>query len=131
MMSKEVLAAMFMLSCDKYSDLWDDFFNLKERFWPDCPYNWYLVTESKCYKRDGVTLIKCGKELDWAGRLRFALNSVDATYIGIFLDDSFLESKVDTSIIEGLVELMHTRNVSFISTEKVKPEIAEMSFDRE
>ncbi len=117
-------AAMFMLSCDKYSDLWEDFFNLKERFWPDCPYKWYLVTESKDFDRKDVTMIKCGKELDWAGRLRFALNSVDASYIGLFLDDSFLEKKIDTTIIEGLVDFMSEKHVSFISTEKVKPEIS-------
>ena len=39
--------AILMLSCDKYSDLWDDFFNLKERFWPDCPYHCYLATDTK------------------------------------------------------------------------------------
>ena len=116
--------AMFVLSCDKYSDLWDDFFNLKERFWSDCPYKWYLVTESKDYYRDGVTMIKCGRDLDWAGRLRHAANYIEASYIGLFLDDSFLEKKVDSAIIEGLVDLMIEKHVSFVSTEKIKPEIA-------
>ena len=123
-MTTKEKAVMFMLSCDKYSDLWDDFFNLKELFWPDCPYKWYLVTESKDYVREGVIIIKCGKDLDWAGRLRMAVNSVDTSCIGLFLDDSFLEKKVDTSIVEDLVDIMIENKVSFISTEKVKPEIA-------
>ena len=50
---------MLLLSCDKYSDVWDDFFNLKERFWPDCKFKWYLVTESKNYIRKNVSTIIC------------------------------------------------------------------------
>lgn len=46
--------AILVLSCDKYSDLWDDFFNLKDKFWPECPYSCYLATDTKEYNREGV-----------------------------------------------------------------------------
>jgi hypothetical protein len=29
--------AIPVVSCDKYSDLWQPFFALFDRFWPDCP----------------------------------------------------------------------------------------------
>jgi hypothetical protein len=35
-----------VLSCAKYSDAWTPFFTLFRRFWPDCPYPLWLVTDN-------------------------------------------------------------------------------------
>lgn len=106
---------MLVLSCDGYSDLWDDFFNLREKFWADCPYKWYVVTESKNYHREGVEVIKCGKELNWAGRFRYAVQSVAAEYIGVFLEDYFIKDHVNSQRIEQYLELMSSDNIQFLN----------------
>jgi|LSQX01.3.fsa_nt_gb hypothetical protein len=106
---------MLLLSCDKYSDVWDDFFNLKERFWPDCKFKWYLVTESKNYIRKNVSTIICGSDLNWAGRLRKAIQSVDSQFIGIFLEDYFIKTPIDDKKINYFVEMMEKDNVSFLN----------------
>ena len=98
--------SMLVLSCDAYSALWGDFFNLRDKYWPDCPYKWYLVTESKDFQRDGVEVIKCGKDFNWAGRLRYALHLVDTKYVGIYLEDYFISAKVDNARIEKMLILM-------------------------
>lgn len=110
---------MLVLSCDGYSDLWDDFFNLKEKYWPDCPYDWYVVTESQDYSRIGVEVIKCGKDLDWAGRLRYAIHTIDSKYYGIYLEDYFISAKVDSSIISELLDVMDNNAVTYINTSDV------------
>ena len=56
--------SILVLSCDKYKYAWDDFFNLRDIFWPDCPYPWYVVTESEDYDRKDVEVIKCGTDLN-------------------------------------------------------------------
>lgn len=106
--------AMLLLSCDNYSDLWDDFFNLREKFWPDCPYTWYVVTESKDYTRTNVEVIKCGNELNWAGRFRKAVQSVDNPLIGVYLEDYFINATVDNERIEGLVDFAIEKGVDFL-----------------
>lgn len=106
--------AMLLLSCDNYSDLWDDFFNLREKFWPDCPYTWYVVTESKDYTRTNVEVIKCGNELNWAGRFRKAVQSVDNPLIGVFLEDYFINQTVDNERINDLVSFMIEHRVDFL-----------------
>ncbi len=111
--------SMLMLSCDAYSDLWDDFFNLKEKYWPDCPYKWFVVTESKEYKREGVSVIKCGKDLDWAGRFRKAVSEIDSYYFGVYLEDYFITESVDSVLISELVDLMEKNNVTYINTSDV------------
>lgn len=111
--TKELLS-MLLLSCDNYSDLWDDFFNLKEKFWPECPYQWYVVTESKDCERENVRAIKCGKELNWSGRFRKAVQTVATPFIGIYLEDYFINSPIDSERIEQLVILMNEKRVDFL-----------------
>ena len=112
--NKDQLISMLVLSCDNYSDLWDDFFNLREKFWPDCPYKWYVVTESKDYNRDGVEVIKCGKELNWAARYRHAIKTVGTPYVAAFLEDYFISAKIDNERIEGLVDFAEKNKVDFL-----------------
>ena len=118
-MKEKIRMAMFVLSCDKYSPVWNDFFNLKDRFWGDCKYPWYVVTESMDYERAGVTVIKCGKGLDLAGRLKKAALSVDAEYISIFLEDYFIDSKVDNGVVDSLLQLMDEKKITTINVSEV------------
>lgn len=106
--------SILVLSCDNYSDLWNDFFNLKEKFWPECPYQWYVVTESKDYERENVNVIKCGKELNWAGRFRKAVQSVETPLVGVFLEDYYINAPIDNERIKGLVDLAIEKRVDFL-----------------
>lgn len=107
--------SLLVLSCDKYSDLWDDFFNLKDRFWPDCEFKWYIVTETNDFNRPDVDVIKCGKDLNWAGRVRYAVNLLDTQYIGIFLDDYFIKSTINNTRIKEYLDIMISDKVSFLN----------------
>ncbi len=42
--------SIVVLSCDIYSVFWDWFFACKKRYWKDCRYPTYLVTETKTCK---------------------------------------------------------------------------------
>ncbi len=108
--------ALLVLSCDKYSYAWDDFFNLRDKFWPDCPYPWYVVTETAEYNRDGVTVIKCGKEMNWTGRFKYAAEVAGTKYIGMYLEDLFIEAPIDNKIIEEDLAIMEKLNISMINT---------------
>lgn len=110
---------LFVLSCDAYKDLWPDFFNLRERYWPDCPYNWYLITESEDFSFNNLSVIKCGKDKNWAGRLRYALNIVESEYYGLFLEDFFITDKINNYIIKDLLDIMRNNNITFINTSDV------------
>ncbi len=105
---------ILLLSCDNYSDLWDDFFNLRDKFWPECQYQWFIVTESKDYNRNGVSVIKCGKELNWAGRFRKAVQTVSSPLVGVFLEDYFINSPIDNERINRLVDFSIEKGVDFL-----------------
>lgn len=107
--------AMLVLSCDKYKYAWDDFFNLRDKFWPDCPYKWYVVTETEEYYRNKVVVIKCGKEMNWTGRFKHAAEVANAKYLGVYLEDFFIEQKIDNGIINEELKLMEDNDVSMIN----------------
>lgn len=112
---KEVTSniSFFVLSCDKYSDLWEDFFNLKEIFWPDCSFDWTIVTESVEYKRDGVNTLVCGNDLNWTGRLRKACLSANTEKVCFFLDDFFINSPIDNNTVLKCIETAVKENVDY------------------
>lgn len=117
---------ILVLSCDGYSDLWDDFFNLRDKYWNDIMIRWYVVTETKEYQREGVTVIHCGKEMNWAARFRKAVEIVDTPYIGIFLEDYFITDTVDIDRVKYLIELMKKEKVTYINVGDVFKSIINM-----
>ena len=85
-------------SCDKYADLLAPFAALWRKYWPDCPFETILVTETKpdqelCFNR----VVACGKGGNWCSRLIEALRTVETPYVIMLCDDYFLSSPVDTA----------------------------------
>lgn len=106
---------MLILSCDKFSDLWDGHVELLDKNWPDRDMDTYIVTDcntEKTYKN--VKIISAGKEKEWSERLKFALKYVNTEYVFITLDDYFLTQKVINRKIKCLIELMQEKNIDYM-----------------
>lgn len=114
--------AILVLSCDKYSDLWDDFFNLKERFWSDCPYTCYLATDTVEYQRDGVQVIHFGNIRTWSICARKALEQIPEPYVALFLEDAFIYKQIDTSVISEDLRFVIDNNADFLTLERNRME---------
>lgn len=71
---------------------------LKNRYW-DCPYETYLVTETKQY---GNTINI--NNPSWTYRFREALKQLTSDYVIIMLEDFFIRDKVDQTRIDKIVE---------------------------
>ena len=110
MKSKE--CTVLVASCDKYADLIRPFSGLWRKFWPDCPFDVVLVTETApagdglCFDR----VVACGKGGNWCSRLVQALDQIDTPYVLMLCDDYFLESPVDTARI--MMRLGQARELS-------------------
>lgn len=110
--------AIMVLSCDKYSDLWDDFFNLKERFWPDCPFKTFLATDTKEYTREGVETIHFGSIRTWSICAQNALRQIDYPYIALFLEDAFIYKTIETDIIIDDLNIFKEKSMDFMTLER-------------
>ena len=92
---------VLVCSCDKYADLLSPFSLLWRKFWPDCPFQTVLVTETAptsgdlCFDK----IVSCGRGGSWCSRLVVALKQIDTPYVLMLCDDYYLRERVDTERI--------------------------------
>ena len=103
------ICSVLINSCDKYEDAWYPFFELVKKYWKDCEYPFYLNTESKNYKHDGVslTVINCTVDgASWGKRLKDCLKSISSKYVILFLEDFFLQREVNQNELDACIRMM-------------------------
>jgi len=99
---------MIVPSCDKYSILWEPFFSLKEKYWKDCPFKTYLISENPYHP--GAEGIK-EESQSWATNLKSALGKIGAPYIYLHLEDMLIAEEVNTKRVVELFEIMKKENI--------------------
>lgn len=93
---KSLDCTILVVSCDQYADVLPPFVMLWRKFWPDCPFETVLLTETiDCEGFDRVVL--AGKCNDWSPRVVKALEKISTPYVLMVLNDYFLNAPVDTA----------------------------------
>ena len=87
---KDKTTALLISSCDAYEDLWEPFFTFLFRYWPDCPYPIYLITNHLSYPDSRVQTILSGDDKGWATNMRYALEKINSSHIIYLQDDYFI-----------------------------------------
>jgi glycosyltransferase involved in cell wall biosynthesis len=87
------------MSSDGYDDLWEHFNYFKNKYWTNCPYETYIVTETK--ECPYFKTIK--KQGQWTQRLREALKEIDTEYVILMLEDFFLHKEVNQDKIDNIL----------------------------
>ncbi len=112
--------SIIVMSCDAYSDLWHDFFVLKDLYWNKCEYPTYLVTNSKDCTENNVKTILCGDVLNWTGRLLYSLEQIHSKYVILMLEDYYISDYVDSKISEAIT-FIESNNVVYYKLEERTP----------
>ncbi|HZQ51634.1 MAG TPA: hypothetical protein VFB14_05520 [Bryobacteraceae bacterium] len=102
--------SVLVVSCDRYSDLWQPFFSQFWRYWPDCPFPVYLGLNQERYRDARVRVIQAGEDRSWSSNLRSFLNQTDSTYVLLLLEDFFLSKAVQTGEVLrhlGALDALH------------------------
>lgn len=87
---------VLVASCDAYLDVVGPHVALRRKFWPDCPFETVLVTETlPAAGFDRVVLT--GKGKCWCEMLVEALDRIATPYVLLMMDDYFLVRPVDTA----------------------------------
>lgn len=87
--------AFVVLSCDRYSDLWEPCFRRLRRYWPGLPFDVYLVANKKGFDSYGVQTLFAGEDLDWSSTVRRALTQLSHPYVFFWFEDAFLDGPMD------------------------------------
>lgn len=117
--------AFMVVSCDKYADLWDPFFHCLRKYWPDCPYRVYLVTNYMAYDAPGVTALQIGDDRSYADNLRSALSRIEEPWVILWLEDVFVSERVDTTRFRRIIAQAQAREVGYL---KLAPDLP-LSYD--
>jgi hypothetical protein len=67
---------------------------LVKRFWPDCPYKVYLLSNYQTIDEEGVIPILVGEDHSWSDNLIKALDTIEEEYILMLIDDLFFTNYV-------------------------------------
>lgn len=100
-------------SCDAYSDAWYPFFTLFFKYWSDCPFSMYLISDRKKYLDSRVNVLQI-EDKKWASNMLEALGSIKTPYILYMQEDYFLKSRVDTKKILWYVEKMSEWDAGYL-----------------
>jgi hypothetical protein len=112
-MKKNDLAIM-ILSCDRYEDLWSFFFESFFKYWPDCNFPLYLVSNTKTYSDYRVTTLLTGVDRDWSTTLKNALNLIDHEDVFFIFEDIFLKSRVDNQRFTQAYKWFRDKDASYL-----------------
>lgn len=112
-MSRNNQLSIVVVSYDGYSDLWNDFFALKNQNWPDCPFNTYLANNCKSFKDESVKVINCGKNAQWSDRARCALEKIDTPYVCMMVEDFFISERIDNAEVLEALDIIERNELRF------------------
>lgn len=84
-------------SCDAFFDAWQPFAFFFRKFWPDCPFPVYLITNELDLRSSFVRAIRVGEDKGWASNMQAALAQISTPHVLYFQEDYFLTSRVDTA----------------------------------
>ena len=109
-MMKDELAVL-VVSCDKYSDLWDYFFSLKNIYWHDCDIPFYIGSNTVRYSSSDIVNISIGKDASWTENVKKMLSSIQEKYVIILLEDFFFQDFVDNNKIHELAHIVEEKKL--------------------
>lgn len=90
--------SMVFCTCDAYMDLSDNFFVLLHKYWPEFKGDIFFNTDTKKYTSELYNIINVvhhEKNSSWSQRLYDSLKLVTTDFVLLFLDDFYLEGKVN------------------------------------
>lgn len=108
--------SLVILSSDNYNDCWKPFKTLKDRYWINCPYETYILTETK--KCEYFKTINKNYGInEWTRRIRESLKEIPTKYVLIMMDDFFIRNKVNQDRIDYILANFND-NTAFFNFEQ-------------
>lgn len=102
---------------DGYYDIWEDFLELFNRNWPDCPYPVYIVDGTKNLdfpKKYEATILHAGEDSEYSKKIQTALKEIDAEYYLVLLEDFFFERPIINDPLKKIIISMDENEISYL-----------------
>lgn len=108
--------ALMITSCDAYSECWGPMILSLDKYWPDCRYPRYIVTNYQDDKEiKNTTFVKIGDDnKSWCTLAKKGLEVIEADYIIFFQEDYWLSKTVNNDAIQSHIDYMIKNNVDYL-----------------
>ena len=108
---------LLVVSCDKYSDLWNPFFHYFNLHWPSFKGEKYLLSDKMYFPNDyGVQVIHTDAGKDWSGGLLDALSRLgNVDTVLLFLEDMLLSENIDHDRFLRIETFFKNKDASYIT----------------
>jgi len=120
-MTNQKKIAVLVISCDSYSDLWEPCVKVFNIFWPNCPYDKFIMSNLKTIDLDNFKNIKVGKDQSWSHGLKLALDvlKLEYDYVYTLLEDYYFIENVDNNFIVNMFNTFISLDGNFLSLFKL------------
>lgn len=115
--------SVIISSCDKYSFAWPIIKHAFQKYWPDCTYPIYFITNKK--EAPFGKTIKTGLDQGWSNQMIKALTQINTEFLIFLLEDYWFNDQVNIEelnqlyhIMKGRPEISHIR--LYVSAESSK-----------
>ncbi len=112
-MNKLAIVGIFF---DGYYDIWEDFLELFEKNWPNCPYPLYIVNNKKelCFSKEyKVTVLHAGEGAEYSRKVQLAVNNIEAEHYLLLLEDFFIGEKLKENVLESIMDKIYNENIKY------------------
>jgi len=91
--------AIIILSCDKFHDVWMPLIFSFKKYWGDCPFEIFILSNYKKVVDPNIKNIYVGEDISWSQNLINALDKIPHKNVILWLDDVFITDDVCTNRI--------------------------------
>lgn len=126
MENKKDKIAILIISCDNYKDLWKPCTKMFNKFWPDCSFDRYILTNFQEHNVDGFKSIQIGQDKSWSHGLKLALGHLDNDYEYVFtmVEDYFFIEKIDNFYVNTIFDSFINDEGNFLSFFKLPSKLS-------
>jgi len=108
------LLSILVVSCDKYSDIWEVYIKLFNKYWPECKYERYLLTNKIETQIFGFRSIAIGDDISWSDNLKKGLEKIRSKYVLILIDDHFIVDKVNDEELNNILKYFYNIDGNYL-----------------
>lgn len=106
--------AIMITSCDAYKECWKPMIYSLDKYWPDCEFPRYIVTNFETEDLPNTQFINIGNDDGWCTLTKRGLAAIDCDYIIFFQDDYWLCSKVNNDAIKAHIKYFEENNLDYL-----------------
>jgi|WetSurMetagenome_2_1015567.scaffolds.fasta_scaffold07275_6 hypothetical protein len=106
--------AILISSCDAFSDCWEPMVYSFKKFWPDCPYPIFIISNFKKLEDKSIHFLNVGEDKGFGSNTKRALELIETEHIIFFLDDFFINDTVDNVMVNDHLNHCIQNNIDFL-----------------